>query len=62
MPVRIGLEEGGEGLPMRLKPGTPGESLATTLDSQLTSLADSVFELLALLPQPGDGLDVVRLG
>lgn len=62
MPVRIGLEEGGEGLPMRMKPNTPGESLSTTLDCQLTSLADSVFELLALLPQPGDGLDVARLG
>lgn len=62
MPVRIGLEEGGEGLPMRMKPNTPGESLSTTLDCQLTALADSVFELLAPLPQPGDGLDMARLG
>lgn len=61
MPVRIGLEEGGEDLPMRMAPGTSGESLAVTLERQLTSLGDSVFELLDLSPQPGEGLAIERL-
>jgi hypothetical protein len=61
MPVRIGLEEGGEGLPMRMKADVHGEPLAVTLDRQLRSLSDSVFELFALLPHPGEGLEVKRL-
>ncbi len=58
---RIGLEEGGEQLPMKPVAGIDGESLASTLDHQLDALVSAVFELLDLLPRPAAGVDVVRL-
>jgi hypothetical protein len=53
----IGMEAGGEDLPMRDVPAVEGERLGDTLDRQLQGLVDEVFELLALLPQPAYLLD-----
>jgi hypothetical protein len=58
---RIGLDGGGENLPMRDVPSEPGARLATVLDQQLTALANAVFELLELLPRPAAGLKGKRL-
>lgn len=52
---RIGLDGGGEDLPIRDVPSEPGARLATVLDHQLTALANAVFELLELLPRPAAG-------
>lgn len=58
---RLGLDGGGEDLPMRDVPREPGERLATVLDQQLTALVNAVFELLELLPHPATGLEGKRL-
>lgn len=58
---RIGLEEGGEELPMKDVPIATGDSLAVILAHQLLALEGAVFELLALLPRPAHLLDVVRI-
>ncbi len=57
---RIGLDEGGEELPMRDVPGEPGMRLAAVLDQQLTALASAAFGLLELLPRPAAGLEGKR--
>lgn len=58
---RIGLDGGGEDLPMRDVPSELGVRLATVLDQQLTALANAVFGLLELLPCPAAGLEGKRL-
>jgi hypothetical protein len=58
---RIGLEQGGEDLPMRDVATLEGERLGTVLERQLRELTQAIFELLMLLPQPAHQLDVERL-
>lgn len=58
---RIGLDGGGEELPMRDVPSEPGVRLAAVLDQQLTALSSAVFGLLELLPRPAAGLEGKRL-
>jgi hypothetical protein len=58
---RIGLDGGGEDLPLRDVPREPGARLATVLDQQLTALANAVLELFELLPRPSAGLEGKRL-
>jgi hypothetical protein len=54
---RIGLDGGGEDLPMRNVPSEPQARLATVLDQRLTVLTNAIFELLALLPRPIAGFE-----
>jgi hypothetical protein len=58
---RIGLDGGGQNLPMRNVPSEPQARLATVLDQQLTALANAIFELLALIPRSAVGLESHRL-
>lgn len=58
---RIGLDGGGEELPMRDVPSEPGMRLAVRLEQQLTALAGAVFGLLEHLPRPAAGLEGKRL-
>ena len=54
---RIGLDGGGESLPIRYVPSVPGTRLATVLQDQLAALTDAVFALLSALPTPPAGLE-----